>query len=186
MKNKSLKADPIKAKSIKSKITLGKLCQIAMLIALTFVLERYVPALNLLTTRISFAFIPMMFCGMMFGSVCGAAAFGISDILGWPIMGLQPIPLILFSRIVNGFIFGFVLHRGDIKFWPHAVVSALASQVICTGLLTTLGLSIAYGTSFFALLLSRLPQFFILLVLQLAVYPILLKLRTALLRAGYA
>jgi len=127
----------------------------------------------------------MMLCGMLFGPIWGAIAFGISDLLGWPIMGLPPIPLILFARVLNGFLFGLILYRENLKLWPHAVLSASLTQVICGMGFTTLGLSTLWGTPYFELLISRLPQFCILIVLQIAVFPVLLKLRDALRKTGY-
>jgi ECF transporter S component (folate family) len=155
-----------------------------MLIALAFVLERFIPAINLMTIRISFAFVPMMCCGMLFGPVYGAMAYGIADILGWPIMGLTPIPLILLSRIVNGFIFGIVLHREDLKFWPHAALSAVLVQVVCGAGLTTLGLSMTYGSPYLPMLISRIPQFLVFIVLQMAVFPLVAQLKVALIKTG--
>ena len=172
------------ATRMNAKISVRVLCQVAMLIALAFVLERLVPVVNLLTVRVSFAFIPIMFCGMLFGPVWGAVVFGIADILGWPIMGITPIPLILLSRIVQGFIYGLVLHREDIKLWPHSVVNAFATQIICGMGLTTLGLVQLTGTPYFPLLMTRLPQVAVFIVLQIAVFPVLFKLREALRKTG--
>ena len=170
---------------MKTKITLRTLCQVAMLIALTFVLERFVPPINLPSIRLSFAFIPMMLCGMLFGPLWGAAAYGIADILGWPIMGLTPLPLILLSRILSGFIFGLVLHRDKPKFWPHAVVSTLTEQIICSAGLTTLALAGMTGMPYWAKLIERLPQFGIVIVLQLAVFPALVRISAALKKSGF-
>jgi len=161
------------------------LCQIAVLIALAFVLERLVPIVNLPDLRITLSFIPMMICGMLFGPIWGAVAFGISDIIGWPIMGQPPIPLILTARIVNGFLFGLILHRENIKLWPHAILSALLVQIICGMWLTTLGLSQLRGVPYQVLLWTRMPQFGILIALQIVVFPVLLKLRDALRKAGH-
>ena len=169
---------------MKIKISSRELCQIAMLIALTFVLERLTPVINMPTFRITLSFIPMMCCGMFFGPVWGAVAYGVADIIGWPIMGLAPIPLILFSRIVNGFLFGIILHRENIKFWPYAVMNACATQIICSAGLTTLGLSLYFGSPYFPLLWSRLPQYAVLIVLQIAVFPVLVRLRDTLRKAG--
>lgn len=166
------------------KINIKTLCQVALLIALTFVLERFVPAVNLPMMRISFAFIPMMICGMIFGPVWGALAFGIADILGWPIMGLAPIPLILASRVVNGLIFGLFLHRENVRFWPHAVLCAFATQIICGAGLTTLGLSLAAGSAYIPTLVPRIPQFAIFIILQIAVFPLIIKLAETLRKAG--
>jgi len=157
-----------------------------MLIAITFVLERLVPPINLPTMRISFAFVPMMLCGMLFGPLWGAVAYGISDILGWFIMALTPNYLILASRIVNGFLFGYILHRENAALWPHAVISAFSTQVICGMGLTTLGLAQIMGTPYVPLLISRFPQFGVYLILQIAIFPILLKLCDALRKSGFA
>ncbi|MCL2662789.1 MAG: folate family ECF transporter S component [Oscillospiraceae bacterium] len=169
----------------RTRISVRILSQIAVLIALTYVLERLIPIINLPDLRITLSFIPMMICGMLFGPVWGAAAYGIADIIGWPIMGQPPIPLILTARIVNGFLFGFILHRENIKMWPHAILSALLVQIICGMWLTTMGLSQLRGVPYQVLLWMRLPQFGILIALQIIVFPVLLKLRYALIKAGH-
>ena len=170
---------------MKVKVSLRELIQIAMLIALAFVLERLMPIVNLPTFRLTLACIPMMCCGMLFGPLWGAAAYGIADILGWPLMGLTPIPLILLSRIVNGFLFGLILHHENIKFWPHAFLSAVTTQIICSMGLTTLGLSLFIGSPYIPLLISRLPADMVYIVLLIAVFPVLLRLRDSLRKAGY-
>jgi ECF transporter S component (folate family) len=168
---------------LKVKITLRELIQIAMLIALAFVLERLTPIINLPTLRITLTFIPMMFCGMLFGPFWGGIAFGAADILGWPIMGLEPNPLILLSRILTGVIYGLILHRESPKIFPHAVLNTLTTQIICAAGLTTLGLSLMRGVPYIPLLWSRVPQFGIYLVLEVAIFPVLLILRNALQKA---
>jgi len=165
-------------------ISVRTICYVAMLIALAFVLERLFPVVNTPTLRITLAFIPMMFCGMLFGPVWCAIAFGIADILGWPIMGLAPIPLILLSRIVNGLLFGFILNRENLRFWPHAILCACSVQIICGMGLTTLGLSLLFDTAYIPFMMTRVPQFVILAVLQIAVFPIVLKVRDALRKTG--
>jgi len=155
-----------------------------MLIAIAFVLERFFPIVNLPTIRVTLAFIPMMACGMLFGPIWCAVAFAIADILGWPIMGLTPIPLVLLSRVINGLIFGFVLYRENLKFIPHSIINAFSAQVICGMGLTTLGLALFYGAPYFPMLWTRLPQHLILIALQIAVFPLLVKLREAMRNAG--
>ena len=161
------------------------LCHVAMFIALAFILERLTPIVNLPTMRITLAFIPMMICGMLYGPLWGAAAYGLADILGWPLMAIPPIPLILASRIINGFIFGLILHRENLKMWPHSIINAFSVQIICGMGLTTLGLAQFMGTMYFPMLWTRLPQHAILIVLQIAVFPVLVKLREAIRKSGY-
>ena len=172
-------------KLFKPEVSVRVLCQVALLISLAYVLERLVPIINLPDLRITLSFIPMMICGMFFGPVWGAVAFGISDIIGWPIMGQPPIPLILAARIVNGFLFGLIFHRENIKLWPHAILSALLVQIICGMGLATLGLSQLRGVPYIIMLWTRMPQFGILIAMQIAFFPVLIKLRDALKKAGH-
>ena len=169
---------------MKLKVSVRELCQIAMLIALAFVLERHLPILSLPDLRITLAFVPMMLCGMLFGPIWGAVAFGVTDILGWPIMGFTPIPLILLSRIVHGFLFGLFLHRENLSFRYHAVPTAFITQIVCGAGLTTLGLALFRGVPYLPMVWLRLPQFAIFIALNMAIFPVLLKLRDALLKAG--
>ena len=161
-------------------VNIRQLAAIAMLITLTFILERFVPIVNLPTFRITISFIPVMICGMLYGPFSAAIVYGVSDLIGWPIMGLVPIPLVLVSRIVNGFLFGLFLHKENVKFWPHAVTCAFATQIICGAGLTTFGLAHFFGNPFFPLLISRIPIFITYIVLQMAVFPLMLKLRDSL------
>ena len=170
---------------MKIKVSVRELCQIAMLIALTFVFERLIPIISMPTLRITLAFIPMMACGMFFGPIWGAVAFGAADVLGWPIMGLTPIPEILISRIVNGFLFGLILYREKVELWPHSVLCAFATQIICGAGLTTFGLARVFGNPYIPMLISRIPQYLIFIVLQIAVFPPLVRLRDTLRKAGY-
>jgi len=169
---------------LKPKVSTRIICQIALLIAITFVLERQFAVLNLADIRVSFSFIPMMICGMLFGPVWGAVSYGIADILGWTMMAGAPIPLILVSRIINGFIFGLVLHRENLKFWPHAFINSFLAQIICAAGITTLALSLTFGRPFFAQLVLRLPAIAIIFVLQIVFVPLLIKLRDALRKSG--
>ncbi|MCL2820119.1 MAG: folate family ECF transporter S component [Oscillospiraceae bacterium] len=166
------------------KISVRIISQVAMLIAVAFILERMLPIVNLPTMRITLSFIPMMMCGMLFGPVWGAVAYGLSDVLGWFIMPLTPNYFILAARIVNGFLFGLILHRENLSIWSHSVISAVLTQVICAMGLTTLGLSIFYGQPYVPLLVSRLPQFGVYIILQIAIFPYLVNLRDALRKSG--
>ena len=165
---------------LKTKISVRVVCQVAMLIAVASVLERFTPIVNLPTMRITLAFIPMMACGMFFGPVWGMIAYGVSDFLGWPIMGLVPIPLVFISRAVNGFLFGLILHREELKLLVHGTINAFVTQIICGMGLTTLGLSMFYSMPYFPFLVSRLPQFGIYIIMLIVVFPLLVKLRDAL------
>ena len=66
---------------MKNKKTLVRtLCQVAMLIALEIVLDRFC-SITTPVTRIGFAFIPMALCGMLFGPIWAGAAYAVADLL---------------------------------------------------------------------------------------------------------
>jgi ECF transporter S component (folate family) len=174
--------------SFKPVISVRIIGQVGILIALALVLERQFAIIDTGFMRISFSFIPMMVCGMFFGPVWGAVAYGLSDILGlpWTFAFGGPNPVILASRIVNGFIFGLFLYRENLKIWPHAVLNSFTATIICTMGLTTFGLSWWAGWGpFFPVLVTRLPQAIVFFILQIVIFPVLLKLRDALRKAGH-
>lgn len=168
---------------MKNKKTLVRtLCQVAMLIALEIVLDRFC-SITTPITRIGFAFIPMALCGMLFGPVWAGAAYAIADLLGAALFSYAVFPGITLVRLVAGVLYGLLLHRENIRFFPHLVLTALADQIICTLALMTLVLSLNTGTPYFKLLVTRLPQAGILFVMELILFPVLLQLRKALRKA---
>ena len=168
---------------MKNKKTLVRtLCQVAMLIALEIVLDRFC-SITTPITRIGFAFIPMALCGMLFGPVWAGAAYAIADLLGAALFSYAVFPGITLVRLVAGVLYGLLLHRENIRFFPQLVLTALADQIVCTLALMTLVLSLNTGTPYFKLLVTRLPQAGILLVLELILFPVLLQLRKALRKA---
>ncbi len=164
------------------KIVLRTLCQVAMLVALEIVLDRFC-SITTPITRIGFAFIPMALCGMLFGPVWAGAAYAIADLIGAALFSYAVFPGITLVRIVAGVLYGLFLHREELRFFPHMLLAALADQIVCTLALMTLVLSFNTGTPFFKLLVTRLPQAGILLALELILFPVLLQLRRALRKA---
>ena len=164
------------------KVLVRTLCQVAMLIALEIVLDRFC-SITTPITRIGFAFIPMALCGMLFGPIWAGAAYAIADLLGAALFSYAVFPGITLVRLVAGVLYGLLLHRENIRFFPHLVLTALADQIICTLALMTLVLSLNTGTPYFKLLVTRLPQAGILLALELILFPVLLQLRKALRKA---
>lgn len=170
---------------MKTKFSLRTLIQAAVLIALTVVLARFL-SISTSVTRIGFSFIPVAFAGMLFGPVWGGVTAGLADILGefiFPSPGGSFNPLITFSAIVGGVIFGLLLHREQVRFFPHVVIADLAEKLICTLGLTTWALAVMYGVPFLAEFVTRLPQFGVMFAIQLIVLPFLVRLRAALRRA---
>jgi len=156
-----------------------------MLIALEIVLDRFC-SITTPVVRVGFAFVPMALCGMLFGPVWAALAYGLADVIGAALFSYGVFPGIIAARACAGVLYGLTLHRETLRFFPHMAGAALADQLVCTLALMTLVLSLNTGTPYFSLLVTRLPQAGILFALELALFPLLEKLRAALRRSGLA
>ena len=158
------------------------LTQIAMLIALQFVLSKFC-SINTDSLRIGFGFVPMAVCGILYGPVWAAVAYAIADILGGLIMYGSVNPFITVSVIVAGLGYGFFLHRENVRFFPH-VVCAAAISLFCTMFITTAALSIMYKMDFWAQFMVRVPQGITGIIAELILIPILLQLCRTLQKHG--
>lgn len=159
------------------------LCQIAAMIALAIVLERFL-SFGPGFARVSFAFVPMALCAMLYGPVWGGIAFGLSDVIGSWLFSYGFWPGIVASRVLSGVIFGLFLHREVVKFFPHILAAALTEEIVCACGLTTLILSVNGLGAFFPLLIARLlPWIAITIFLQLLILPVLVRLRLTLRKA---
>ena len=169
---------------MKQKISVRMICQIAMLIALTIVVERLC-SINTPYVRIGFAFVPMVLCAALYGPVWGGIAYGLADIIG-AVLFTGIFPGITISRICSGVIFGLFLHAKNARFFPHVVLAAVLEEVVCALGLTTFFLALNSGTPFFGMLVTRLPQAGVMTVLMLVVMPLMLKLGDTLRKHGFA
>lgn len=167
---------------MKQKISARLICQVAMLIALTIVVERLC-SISTPYVRIGFAFVPIAMCGLLFGPVWGGVAYGIADLIG-AALSTGIFPGITISRICSGVIFGLFLHRKEARFFPNVVCAALTEEIICALGLTTFFLALNSGTPFWGMLVTRLPQACIMTALQMVVFPLLLKLGAVLRKNG--
>lgn len=106
-------------------LDLQKLNITAMLVAIEFILVRYLKVMIGGTIRISFGFIPMVAVSILYGPLWSGIAFALSDILG---ATLVPIgiyhPGFTFSAFLKGFIFGMILHKRDIS-WKNITIASI-------------------------------------------------------------
>lgn len=128
-----------------------------VLIAMDIVLTRFL-SISTPVTRVGFAFVARVIAAIVLGPVPAAAAAGIADFLGavaFPTSGAY-FPGFTLTAILFGWIYGVFLHR---KVTLARVVGAVAvSQLLCSLGLNTLWLTMMTGSSFLALLSTRLVQ----------------------------
>lgn len=167
------------------KTNLRILCEVAILVALEIVLTRFC-SIRLQTTRIGFGFIPMALCGMLFGPFWGAAAYAVADILGTLLFPTGAyFPGFTLTAALTGATFGFFLHRKEeLRFFPHMACAIFVNCVILSFGLSTLWVTLLYGSTYTARLITRIPQLIVSLSAQAVFLPILNSLSKQLRKAG--
>ena len=167
---------------MKKKIPTRDLCEVAALIALTVLLSHFA-SIKTDTIRIGFGFVPIALCGLLFGPVWAAVAYGIADMVGAMLFYGYITPGITVSAVLTGLFFGLFLHRNTVKL-PHIIGAVLTNQLICSLLVSTAALSITYGQPFWGTFVSRVPQVGLTIVAQFVIIPVLMQIRRALWKAN--
>jgi len=153
---------------------LNRLLQVALLIAIQIVLSRHLSIATPLV-KIGFGFVPLAICGMLFGPVWGAVAGGLSDFLGATLFPIGPyFPGFTLSSALTGMVYGFCLHRKEIR-WPHILCAVGVNDLIISLLLTTTWIHLLYGTPYPVLLAQRVVQNAIMVCVEFAVLRLLKK-----------
>lgn len=133
-----------------------KLVFMAILVAMQIVLAKFLVIYIPPNKRIGFSYIPVVYSALTMGPVSAAIVNGVADLIGALVFPQGNFfPGFTLTAIVSGLIYGFFLHRKDIK-WYHIFLSRLLVVVICHWGLNTLWLSIMYGKSFLASLPVRM------------------------------
>ena len=169
---------------MQKKIKLRTLCETALLIALEVVLTR-ICSVNTLLTKIGLGFVPMALCGMLFGPWWAAAAYALADIIGAVLFPVGPyMPLFTLTAALMGMCYGLLLHRKNLKFFPHIVCATVVYAVVLSWGVNTAWITLLYGSTYVARLVTRLPQCLILLAAQLIILPLCAPLCRQLGKAG--
>ena len=142
-----------------------------VLIAMNVILVRLV-AINIgPTLRITVGSVPIILGSFWFGPVIGGICGGVGDLIGSILSGYAPNPLILCSSVLTGvlpwFFRKFVLKgisskSNKMEMYGNGLVRMMlvlgVMHLVTSQGITTYGLSLMYGTDFWPLFLTRLPQ----------------------------
>ncbi len=132
--------------------------QVAMMIALSVVLARFV-SINTLYLRVSFGFVPVVICAILYGPMWAAATAGIADIIGTILFPVGPyFPGFTVTAMLTGIIFGLFLYKREEKSILCLTGAVLTNAVVVSLLANTVNLTILTGTPFLTLLPTRLFQ----------------------------
>lgn len=134
----------------------NRLVMMGALIAMDVILTRFL-SINTPVTRIGFAFVARAITGILFGPLYGAVEGGIADFIGAVAFPSGPyFPGFTVTAAAIGLIYGLYLHKKVTL--PRIVGAVATSQLVCSLGLNTLWLSMMTGSSFAALLSTRLLQ----------------------------
>lgn len=110
--------------------------------------------------RLAFGFIIASMIGMLFGPwVAGFSSVG-TDLLTSFLFGTQGGPFFIgftLTAFVGGAVYGFFLHRKNIK-WYHVLLAVLLNSVLANIVMNTMWVNILFDTPILALLATRIPQ----------------------------
>lgn len=133
---------------------------IAMLVAIHIVLSRFL-SINAWNIKIGFAFVPVFIAAYYYGPMAAAMVGGLGDFLGAILFPIGPyFPGFTLSCMLTGVVFGVLLHKRQTPL--RIVGAAVINQFVISLFVTTLWISILYGSPYLPLLITRLFQALIL------------------------
>ena len=132
----------------KRKLSTRKLVMVSLFIAMQIVLERFVPLVNLNVVRVSFTFVPVAMCSIIFGPLVGGLSAFLADFLGMLIApggtGVYHLGFGL-TTFLGGVTYGLIGKKFGVK-----PLSILAAVIICQ-----LGLGLIINTYWLKALLNQ-------------------------------
>lgn len=150
------------------------LTTMALLTALEIVLSRFL-SISAWNTKIGFAFVPVVLAAMLLGPLYAGLVAALADFVGAILFPVGAyFPGFTLTAFLMGACYGLFLWKK--QSFPRVLGAVAVHQLVLSLLLNTLWISVLYGSPFYPLLLSRLPQCAILSAVQLALIPLLIKL----------
>lgn len=189
----------------KSKSSVRILCDVALLVALEVVLNRFC-SINTDALKIGFSFIPMALCGMLYGPGWAAGAYAMADFIGAILFPIGPYhPGFTVGAAMRGAMYGFFLHKepvaverlGDnmdfnlhvrwnkFRLFPNYLMPTLINCILISLVIDTAWVSMLYGSkTYWGWFVYRLSQYLVLIPLNLIFLPILRKFADQLIKMG--
>ncbi len=167
----------MKLKNGEKKIDVKSIAAMGMMIALEIILSRFF-SISAWNIKIGFAFIPLAMAGMTLGPVKAGIVAAAADFLGATLFPIGPyFPGFTLSAFITGFVWGIFLYK---KVETKRIIgAALINNFLVSMLLSTLWISILYGSPFLGVLVPRIFQniasFFMEVLTVRGLYEILFK-----------
>lgn len=140
---------------------------LGVLTAMGVVLGRFVPLVNILTSKYEFSFVAVMLAAYLTGPVGGAVVGGLIDLIGALLMPTGAyFPGFTLTAVLTGLVFGLLLYKNCTV--PKIIIAVLSTQTVCSLLINTLFISVFFSPKgFTALLAARAVQAVIMSAIQI-------------------
>lgn len=150
------------------------LVTLGLLIALHIILSRFL-SINAWNIKIGFAFVAVLVGAYLYGPVAGAAVGGLGDFLGAILFPIGAyFPGFTLNCALTGVVMGLLLYKKQTTL--RVVISAAINELGISMWITPLWISILYGSPYWPLIISRLPQIAILFVVEIIVTLLIIKI----------
>lgn len=148
-------------KRIRPKDATKSLVIMALLVALGVICSMPFPTGLMIrvgtSLKFSLSYLVIALAARKYGIISSAIVAGMIDIMQSLISNVGPInPIILSANILTGVLFGIFLHKKVSSLRIFLVV--LITSVVCTMIITTMGIVLMYSTPLFPLIWFRLLQ----------------------------
>lgn len=138
---------------MKKKETTKKIALLGVLTAMGVVLGRFVPLVNILTSKYEFSFAAVMLAAYLTGPVGGAVVGGLIDLIGALLVPTGAyFPGFTLTAALTGLIFGFLLYKNCTV--PKIIIAVFSTQAVCSLLINTLFISVFFSPKGFTVLLA--------------------------------
>ncbi len=162
----------------KSKFSIRLTATLAMLAAVSIICGKYLAISGGEVLRFSLESMPIIFAGIAFGPVAGAAVGAVADIVGCLLVGYTINPIVTAGAAAIGLISGIMpIMLKRVKLDPRlvAVITVATAHLVGSVLIKTVGLAVYYSMPLWALMLWRALNYLIVGIIDGTVVFVLLK-----------
>lgn len=148
--------------------------QMAMLMALSLILNLFASIQITESLKLSFGFLATAMMGMLFGPSLAAIGAGLIDILQAFIKPTGPyFPGFTLTAALTGVIFGLLLYKNKCTL-PRLIIAKALINLLLNLLLNSIFISVLYGSAFWAMLPTRLFKNLVMLPIEVLLLYLLL------------
>ena len=150
----------------------------AMMVALIFIFSRFL-GITTDVIHLGFDFLPVVLIGCLYGPVWAAVTYMVGDVVCAMLMPYGVInPGLTAIAGIIGLVYGFIFYKRDLKGKKLLIATAVASLIVA-GVIklfgTSLCLAVMYGTPYWPMVISRIPNCAILFAAQMITIPLIYR-----------